>query len=175
LAAERGHVHVIKHLTLADADFVARDESLSTPLHSASKNGYVYAVEVLVAVMDDVNLQDRSGSTPLHRASSMGQLATVKVLLTHEADVRLRTKRGWTVLHFAAGNSHEDICKLLVEHGGRELWLINDESGLSPLDYSILNIQADDLATAVDTLSIEDYQSEEYPTVVKLIEANRSK
>ncbi|KAF9428118.1 hypothetical protein BGZ76_002057 [Entomortierella beljakovae] len=65
----------------------------------------------------DINAHEEDGSTPLIYAACFGQTAAVFMLLDAGALVDERDKFGWTALVWATNNKHEDIVRMLLEHG----------------------------------------------------------
>jgi len=64
---------------------------------------------------------DLDGFTPLHLASMVGNLAVATFLLDNGADVNTLDFEGYSPLVRAKANRNEDIAKLLISHGGKEL------------------------------------------------------
>jgi Ankyrin repeats (3 copies)/Ankyrin repeats (many copies) len=122
-AAHYGNLEVARVLIEYDpAAIHARDSDKSTPLHWASiglnvKGGPV--VRLLLEHGADINAQTNIGRTPLHWASKWGVLEVVRLLLEHGADVEVKNNNGETALQEleAVGRVHDEVVKLLREHG----------------------------------------------------------
>ncbi|KAF8926595.1 hypothetical protein BGZ58_011058 [Dissophora ornata] len=86
---------------------------------AASNGDLSRIVDILDNFRDwvDINTHDSDGSTPLIYAACFGQTAVVFMLLDAGAQVDGRDKFGWTALVWATNNKHEDIVRLLLEHG----------------------------------------------------------
>jgi ankyrin repeat protein len=123
-AADCRNLEVTRILIEYDpADINARAESGSTPLHWATGNQYFKdgsAVRLLLEHGADINAQDQDGQTPLHWAVNVTlRVELVRVLLEHGADVEAKDKNGKTALQLAADKRHDEVVKLLREHGDK--------------------------------------------------------
>jgi Ankyrin repeats (3 copies)/Ankyrin repeat len=124
VAADSRNLEVVRILIEYDpADINARAESGSTPLHWASGSRYFKDGSVLRLLLEhgaDINAQNEAGQTPLHWAV-IRSLAVefVRVLLEHGADVEAKDKKGKTALQLAADRRHDEVVKLLREHGAK--------------------------------------------------------
>jgi len=93
-----------------------------TPLHVAVKLNRVELVKILISAGANVNVADgKSGHTPLHLAAESGQLDVVELLLAKRADIQLASYYGCTAMQSASARAHNNIVKLLVEHGAETL------------------------------------------------------
>ena len=68
VAAMNGHVECVDMLLHANANLVARDDRLQTPLHLACRHGRLAVVRNLVETGADIELEDRYGRTSIHEA-----------------------------------------------------------------------------------------------------------
>jgi len=116
LAAQGGHVGVMKLLVARGADVDKPGKYGSTPLYLAAQEGHLEAVEVLLEVAASVGLSTTDGTAPLHAAAFNGHVDVVALLLAAGADCNLRNKYGRTPLDAAAGNEHADVVELLHAH-----------------------------------------------------------
>ena len=73
-------------------------------------------VRRLLELRADPNIRTKH-TTPLHRASSRGFLETARLLLRYGAKVNEKDEEGKTPLQVVASKRHEEMTKLLVEHG----------------------------------------------------------
>lgn len=87
LAAEKGHLEMVRCLLEAGVDRDTQEEECRTPLHIAAQNGHVHVVQFLSRVGADKDRQDAEGRTPLHVAAENGQLNVVQVLCVAGADM----------------------------------------------------------------------------------------
>ncbi len=104
-------------------DVNARDNDQATPLHAAAAGGHLRAVELLLNAGAEVDAKARGESTPLHWAASIGRnnrKGVVEALLAHGADVNAKADNGGTPLADALSKHHNDVAKLLRQHGGHE-------------------------------------------------------
>ena len=69
-SVQQGNIQVVKNNIAIGADVNAKDESESTPLHSAAYWGHNEIAELLIAKGADVNAKDDYGKTPLDWAIS---------------------------------------------------------------------------------------------------------
>lgn len=79
-----------------------------------------------------------TGSTPAHRAAQEGdakQLGQVIEKMGHLLDAK--DANGWTPLHEGARGGHEDVVKLLVDHGANINERTKEGKGETPLYWSI--------------------------------------
>ena len=68
-SVQNGNIQVVKHNIASGADVNVKDESGSTPLHSAALFGYREISELLIAKGANVNAKNDAGETPLDWAS----------------------------------------------------------------------------------------------------------
>lgn len=86
---------------------------------AAARNGSVRLVQAWLETghIDEIEQGDRrQGWTLLHAAAAADQKAVVEFLLSRAPCVNAITSHGQTALHLAALDSHEDVCKMLLDH-----------------------------------------------------------
>lgn len=120
LAAHFGHTSAVRSLLDAGADVHARskNELANQPLHAAVAGQA--SLELLALLLDggaDVNATQHGGFTPLQATAQNGDLAATELLLARGANPLARADEGQTALAFALEGSHEDVARLLREHG----------------------------------------------------------
>lgn len=95
MAAEGGHVKVVRLLLQTGAK--AADENLEgmTTLHLASKEGHIRVIQALKGALDWKSCSRKNGLTALHVASSCGQMECVSELLT-QIPAGIRSERPLT-------------------------------------------------------------------------------
>ena len=126
----------------ADANYP--DNHGRTPIHIALRRGFIDVAQLLLHHGADANHPDKHGRTPLHLALQRRLIGIVRLLLDHGADASYPDKRGltprhiglytgndeiilllfnlpgndgWTRLHAASQEGHDDIVRLLLDHG----------------------------------------------------------
>lgn len=113
VAAQKGHLDIVKALLAAGAKpNQARDDGF-TPLIVAIHSGYLDIVNALLAAGAKPN-QARNGFTPLYIAVEKGHLDIVKALLAAEAKPDQATDDGFTPLFIAVDSGRLDIVNALL-------------------------------------------------------------
>jgi ankyrin repeat protein len=158
IAAERGHVDVVKYLIACGADVTADSGFGRTPLHCAAlsrsekccevakiliasgaqvnaKDGVLWwTAPSLLGVRDTFYLKEDVGITPLHYAVHAANKAMVELLLAEKADVHGRDGGGNTPLHWASVYGSSNVAGILLG-GGAEVNALNSQH-LTPLDMA---------------------------------------
>lgn len=155
-ASRDGNVEIMRALLDAGAQPTRWHPEGETPLMAASRTGKVDAVQLLLTRGSFVNAQDPfQEETALMWASAEGQLEAVKALLAAGADPNLKAhvstikerknadhaSGGFTALMFAVRNGHEDVAKVLIQHGA-DLKLTNAD-GLTATSIAVINARYD--------------------------------
>ena len=112
VAAEEGHVGVMRVLLEMDAEKEAKAADGSTLLHQAAHNGHVEAMELLVQMGVDEEAKDANGRTPLHHTAHNGQVEAMELLVQMGVE-EAKDDNGGTPLHWAAHNGHVEAMQLL--------------------------------------------------------------
>lgn len=115
VAAEEGHLGIVKLLAQAQCDIQSRDTNGWTPLIYAAENGHVDVVQFLIDHRVDQDIRN-DGETAICWAAQGGHLEVVKLLLENGADPEPKTPTG-TVLYpltWAAEREHHAIVQLLL-------------------------------------------------------------
>ena len=157
IAAQRGHVRMVKLLLARAADCGLTNGEGRTPLAIAERLKDEEVASLLRPITEEafwrtMRLGDAAtvqrfvegspelvhtwanGLTPLHLAARNGQRAVVEVLLSHGADIAAseKNREGMTALHEAALEGHQEVVELLLAMGAN----IDaaDRRGRTPLD-----------------------------------------
>ncbi|XP_040289762.1 serine/threonine-protein phosphatase 6 regulatory ankyrin repeat subunit A-like [Bufo bufo] len=115
LAAEKGHIAIVKILLQNHARVDVFDEHGKAALHLACENGHDKIADVLLWHKAFVNAKTKLGLTPLHLCSQNGFNHLVKLLVgTHLASIDIMSLTKRTPLHLAALNGQLDVCNSLL-------------------------------------------------------------
>ena len=127
LAAEKGHMEVVKALLAAGADVGAKDEEWGmTALIWAAAQGHAEVVEALLAAGADIEAKDKLwGETALIKVAategqqppSRGRAEVAGLLLVAGADVGATDQEGMTALLLVARNGDAEVAGLLLAAG----------------------------------------------------------
>jgi ankyrin repeat protein len=121
LAAERGHIELVKVLLKNGADVNAANLNGESALMRAAENDRAAAVKILLAHHANGNAGDIINCTPLMRAAYRGYVDVVKELLAHGADANARNAFGNTAATLAARNGHGKVESMLRKADGISL------------------------------------------------------
>jgi hypothetical protein len=142
LAADAGHLAVVRELLRAGAKANLKGQYDATPLHKAAEGGHSEVVRALLAAGADVNADyDRcmaesyAGWTALLAASEGGHRSMARDLLAAGANPNAATVLGYTPLLLAAAGRHRGVADLLRQAGAT----VDDETAthfLKVLDFA---------------------------------------
>ena len=170
LAAESGHLDIVKLLLDCGANVNSRGNFDRAALHLAAESGHLDIVKLLLDCGANVNSRGNFDRTALHLAAESGHLDVVQLLLERGADIDIRAKNGRTALYFAAKSGHLDITKLLLERGadiniraksGRTALHLAAESGHLDLIELLLKRGADASITTYRGVTARDFAPNE--------------
>ena len=118
MAAQEGHLDIVRYLVERGADFNQADKWGQTPLHAAAYNGHIEVVRYLIEGKGaDFNLADRWNQTPLHLAACYGHTEVVRYLIERGADFNQVDNEGETPLHLAVLFGRIDVVRILLANG----------------------------------------------------------
>ncbi|CAK9050984.1 unnamed protein product [Durusdinium trenchii] len=113
VAAQGGHLEVVRLLLEAGANKDAASQVGFTALHLATYSGQLEVVRELLFVGAQKDAVALDGSTALHWACENGRVEVVRELLAAGADKHAATHRGLTPLKLAAVMGHLEVIQLL--------------------------------------------------------------
>ena len=116
IAAEEGHIEIVKLLLEHNADIDCQDDQGRTPLLIAAEKGNIEMVEILLQRGANIDLQDKEGRTPLLIAAYEESIGMVELLSKHRVDIDHRDNKGYTPLSLAILKEDIKMVKLLLEH-----------------------------------------------------------
>ena len=117
-AALAGNKEIVILLIEKGADPAGRDGKGFTALHASAHMGHVNIVELLIEQGVDVNDQDNTSRiAPLHAAAERDYQDVARVLLLNDVNLNLKSKTGHTPVIMAVLNQHDEMVKLLRDHG----------------------------------------------------------
>jgi len=141
MAATNGnHADTVQALIEAGADINIRDDRSDNPFLYAGAEGLLDILKLAIQAGADTKLTNRYGGTALIPAAERGHVEIVETLLTtSDVNVNHVNNLGWTALMEAivlsnGGEKHQQIVRLLVEHGAD--LNIPDKDGVSPLQHA---------------------------------------
>ena len=126
-----------------------------TPLHLAARFGYWEIALNLIVNNAMVEAKDCVGATPLHIAACHNHAFMTQVLIRWGANINSKTSNGSTPLHSAAACGALDIVDQLLSQGA--IRDAADNSNLTALHYSILNVRSDDLSGFILDMETKSY------------------
>jgi ankyrin repeat protein len=118
IAAEKGHVDVIKTLVEHGADVNTSNDNGLTPVWIAAQNGHVNVFHSLIEHGANVNTPAENNVTPVWIAAQNGHVEVINVLVDHGANINTSDDNGTTPLWKAARYGHLDCVRALVKIGG---------------------------------------------------------
>lgn len=124
-AAQSGELVKLQEILLQMTSPVG--DCLTGALHKAVDGKFVDLVASLLDSGADKDAKNSDGSAPLHSAAKGGGLEMVKLLVTRKADLEVEQPDGGAnPLRVAIEEGHEDVVKLLLEHGASKE-TVNDD------------------------------------------------
>ncbi|MEO5669556.1 MAG: ankyrin repeat domain-containing protein [Ramlibacter sp.] len=122
VAADKGHLDVMKLLLASGANLDARDNQGNTPLYMAVFRGHVSLVkELLKLAARQLDLARKDSFTPLLTAALHGDVEILKLLLDKGANPDIQTKAGSTPLLMGAQGGHTGVIRELLTRAHHQL------------------------------------------------------
>jgi ankyrin repeat protein len=120
VAADHGHLHLVRLLLEMGAEVNATTFHGATALQIAALRGHEEMVSMLLSSGADSSRRDNDGFTALMVASSVNNLGTVRLLLQHMRGRGLNehnSRDGCTALGWACIGGHVEMCRTLLLAG----------------------------------------------------------
>ncbi|WP_268626825.1 ankyrin repeat domain-containing protein [Paenibacillus alvei] len=140
IAIHTNHFELFTFLVKQGANINIRDNQLDNPLLYAGAEGKLEFLKAAIAAGADTTITNRYGGTALIPAADRGHVEIVRALL-QSSDVYVNhvNNLGWTALLEAVilgdgGKNHQEIVKLLIEHGADVN--LADSNGVTPLQHA---------------------------------------
>ena len=114
LAAELGHLEIVRLLTDSGCKVEWGGHVEASPLYLAAYEGHLEIVEFLIERKAKLDYKDDEGCTPLISAAAMGHFDVVKSLVNAGAKINIIGEHGDFALDSALTNRHEDIYEYLL-------------------------------------------------------------
>ena len=135
IAAQEGHVEIVRLLLEKGAAIEAAADDGATPLSIAAFNGNTELVQLLLQQGAMVGGQDNNGVTPLARGAQQGHVEAVLLLIKQGAVVDSKDNNGVTPLARAVQHGHIAMIRLLLEKSA--MIDTKDNNGVTPLARAV--------------------------------------
>eukprot|EP01012_Entosiphon_sulcatum_P016481 TRINITY_DN21409_c0_g1_i1.p1 TRINITY_DN21409_c0_g1~~TRINITY_DN21409_c0_g1_i1.p1 ORF type:complete len:353 (-),score=37.25 TRINITY_DN21409_c0_g1_i1:12-1070(-) len=130
IAAEHGHLAIVKFLHEKSCSIDTPDDEQVTPLYIAAQNGHTEVVRYLINAGADLDRRKTSGATPLLISAQEGLLDIVRLLYEAGADVNLPMNNGITPFIAACFKGEASVASFLVLVGCDESCLAKEQPGI---------------------------------------------
>ncbi len=137
-AAALGDIQVVRELIILGNPVNQSDHSGITPLMAAVIENHRDVVEELIDRGANIDARDIERRTALMQAVNRGAVRAVRMLVKFGANIEMVTlKEEKNALHLAAQTGHQEITKILLEHGAK----INkgDGNNMTALMHAVKN------------------------------------
>jgi ankyrin repeat protein len=136
LAAEWGHLDIVKYLIREGAEINYQCQDGSTALMRASATGYTKVVKFLIEEGAKVDHEDLGGATPLVCAVEGGHIGVIRQLLAEGTDINHKAfTDGLSPLHLAVRGDRIGVINLLIQEGADLNCKMKNE-GYTPLIFA---------------------------------------
>jgi len=130
IAAEHGHIDMVKALVDARSDLSLADAAGVRPMDAATRWGHSHVAALLV-------LQPGQASpTSLRTAAEYNNSHVLRMLAEQRADVNSRTQDGMTALATAARKGHLSVASVLLDSSA-DIDGCDNSTGKAPLHYAV--------------------------------------
>lgn len=140
IAVHTNQFELFTYLVEQGANINIRDNQLDNPLLYAGAEGKLDFLSAAITAGADTTITNRYGGTALIPAADRGHVEIVReLLLNSDVNVNHINNLGWTALLEAVilgdgGKNHQEIVKLLIEHGADVN--LGDSNGVTPLQHA---------------------------------------
>ena len=117
IAAQNGHLEVLKFLKASGCNLETADNNGWTPAHIAAQNGHLEVLKFLKASGCNLETADNDGWTPAYIAARNGHLEVLKLLKASGCNLETASNNGWTPACSAAQNGHLEVLQFLKASG----------------------------------------------------------
>lgn len=117
LAAQRGHIEIVKVLLKHGTNCHRKNLTGATALHLAVEHGHEETVKILLANGSKINALDNNLNTPLIIAIQNSKIELSKLLIAKGAKLDEKNKDGNTALHLASAKNDIGLVGCLLAKG----------------------------------------------------------
>jgi hypothetical protein len=117
VAAQEGHVGVIRELAEHGADLNTSNNNGATPVYVAAQNGHVGVIRELAEHGADLKTPRSDGSTPVFVAAQEGHVVVIRALAKHGVDIDSLYNLVNSPLRTAIVRDHREASTFLVNIG----------------------------------------------------------
>ncbi|CAL1262595.1 unnamed protein product [Larinioides sclopetarius] len=130
IAADSGHLNVIKHLIEKGADINSENDAGTKPIHFAAREGYKDIVQFLLDLDPTSKHLTAVGQTPVHYAVLGGHIDILQFLIDRKFDINASSRKGDLPIHIAVFRNNASILKILLNQGAFYNAILNDSTPL---------------------------------------------
>jgi ankyrin repeat protein len=170
IAAEQGHLGVVRLLLSHGADTARRTRHGHGPLSVAARDGHLAVVRELAGRGIGSDESDKWGMNPLHLAISQGEAAVAEALVSaFPAMLTARASDGLTAVALAASQENDTVLRsLLRREEARALVNATDVDGQTPLHVAAQQGHVSPVRTLVEHGAPVDARDREGTTPLML-------
>lgn len=130
LAASWGRCEIVEYLLNAGTKTEAKDDDYWTALHHAAFWGHGKVIKLLIDAGANIEARAKDGRSPLMISTRNGCLEATRILLDHGANIQARCSQGISAFHGAAADPSDkqvEVMKLLLERGASIEWIVTND------------------------------------------------